>query len=55
MDYQSLYYLMFNGVTDALKRMEWGQWAEARQALMELQQRAEEVYMEGAEQMADKS
>ena len=41
MDYQSLYHLMFNAVTDALERMERGDWAEARRALIEAQQRAE--------------
>ena len=45
-DYQKLYTLLFNGITDALEDMERMDFGRAKERLMAAQQEAEEAYME---------
>ena len=44
-DYQRLYSLLFNAVTDALEEMERLDFGSARAGLIAAQQAAEEAYM----------
>ena len=44
-DYQKLYTLLFNAITDALRKMDNLQIAEAKQLLIRAQQEAEERYI----------
>lgn len=46
-DYQKLYALLFNAVTDALEDMERMDFGKARERLITAQQEAEEKYMDG--------
>lgn len=46
MDYQKLYSLLFNAITDALEAMEAQNFGQARQALVSAQQQTEELYMD---------
>lgn len=47
-DYQKMYTIMFNSVTDALDLLRQGRIREARYLLKQAQQRAEEVYVKTA-------
>lgn len=44
-DYQKMYTIMFNGVTDALDMIRQERIREARYLLKQAQQRAEEIYI----------
>ena len=45
MDYDKLYHLLFNAITDALKQMESQNFGTAKETLITAQQEAEELYM----------
>ena len=45
MDYEKLYHLLFNAITDALKQMEQQNYGSAKDLLITAQQKAEEIYM----------
>ena len=45
MDYEKLYHLLFNAITDALKQMESQNFVTAKETLITAQQEAEELYM----------
>lgn len=48
-DYEKLYHLMFNRVTDALRELERGRVDTAKGLLVSAQQAAEEQYIESQE------
>ena len=45
MDYEKLYHLLFNAITDALKQMESQNFGTAKETLITAQQEAGELYM----------
>ena len=45
MNYQKMYTLLFNAITDALKQMESQNFGAAKETLITAQQEAEELYM----------
>ena len=45
-NFEILYFYLFNRVTDALAALETGRADEAREALIEAQRRTEEMYIE---------
>ena len=45
MNYEKLYHLLFNAITDALKQMEQQNYGTAKETLIAAQQEAEEIYM----------
>lgn len=45
MDYEKLYHLLFNAITDALKQMESQNFGTTKETLITAQQEAEELYM----------
>ena len=45
MDYQSLYYKLFNAYTDILEALEAQNYGQAKALLISAQQEAEELYM----------
>ena len=45
-NYEALYFRLFNRVTDALAQLDSGRPAEARETLIEAQREAEEAYIE---------
>ena len=45
MEYQKMYTLLFNAITDALKQMEKQNYGTAKETLITAQQEAEEIYM----------
>ena len=45
MDYEKLYHLLFNAITDALKQMESQNYGDAEELLVAAQQKAEEIYI----------
>lgn len=47
LDYEKLYRILFNGITDALEVFEREGYEGARAVLMEAQQAAEDYYIEG--------
>ena len=49
-DYQKMYYLLFNAITDALNLADRGKLAAALELLRQAQSTTEEMYMEAAEQ-----
>ena len=48
-DYQKMYYLLFNAITDALRLVEQGNPAAAVALLRRAQNRAEEIYIDASE------
>ena len=46
MDYEKLYFSLFNAVTDALEDMEQLNFGAAKARLVSAQQQAEELYMD---------
>ncbi len=48
MNYEKMYHLLFNAITDALEQMEKQNLGSARDLLTTAQQKAEEIYMESA-------
>ena len=49
-DYEKLYHLLFNAITDALRKIETGDAETARFLLVRAQQQAEELYIETGEE-----
>ncbi len=45
MEYKKLYHLLFNAITDALKKIEEQNYGDAKDLLIAAQQEAEEIYM----------
>ena len=45
MNYEKLYHLLFNAITDALEQMEQQNYGTAKETLITAQQEAEENYM----------
>lgn len=45
-DYEKLYHLLFNAVTDALEQLDAHNYGEAAETLKSAQQRAESIYVE---------
>ena len=48
-DYQKMYALLFNAITDALREIDRNDIAAAQQLLILAQQQAEEIYIETAQ------
>ena len=48
MNYEKMYHLLFNTITDALEQMEKQNLGSAKDLLTTAQQKAEEIYMESA-------
>ncbi len=48
-NYEKLYHLLFNAITDALEQLDAQNYGEAKEALIAAQQKAEEIYIESAE------
>ena len=48
-DYEKMYYLLFNAVTDSLRQMEAMNFGTAAEILKQAQMECEEMYMEAAE------
>ena len=44
-DFERLYHILFNAMTDALRKLEAGEPLEAARLLMEAQRRTEELYI----------
>ena len=49
MDYEKLYHLLFNAITDALEQLDAQNYGEAKETLISAQQKAEEIYIDSAE------
>ena len=45
MNYEKLYHLLFNAITDALEQMEKQNYGTAKKNLIAAQQEAEEIYI----------
>ena len=45
MNYEKMYHLLFNAITDALMQMEKQNYGSAKETLISAQQEAEEIYM----------
>lgn len=54
-DYQKLYSILFNAITDALRKIDSLQIAEAKQLLIRAQQESEECYISSGENSTTKS
>ena len=48
MNYEKMYHLLFNAITDALEQIEKQNLGSAKDLLTTAQQKAEEIYMESA-------
>ena len=48
MNYEKMYHLLFNAITDALEQMEKQNLGSAKDLLTTAQQKDEEIYMESA-------
>ena len=48
MNYEKMYHLLFNAITDALDQMEKQNLGSAKDLLTTAQQKTEEIYMESA-------
>ena len=48
MNYEKMYHLLFNAITDALEQMEKQNLGSAKGLLTTAQQKTEEIYMESA-------
>ena len=48
MNYEKMYHLLFNSITDALEQMEKQNLGSAKDLLTTAQQKTEEIYMESA-------
>ena len=44
-DYEKMYHLLFNAITDALTQMEAQNYGDAKDTLISAQQKAEEIYI----------
>ena len=47
MEYSRLYFHLFNAVTDAINKIEFCEYAQAKELLIKAQQEAEDYYFEG--------
>ena len=45
MEYEKLYHLLFNAITDALKKIEGQNYGDAKDPLIAAQQKAEDIYI----------
>lgn len=45
MDYEKLYHLLFNAITDAVEQMESQNYGDTKELLVAAQQKAEEIYI----------
>ena len=45
MNYEKMYHLLFNAITDALEQMEQQNYGTAKETLIAAQQQAEEIYI----------
>ena len=45
MNYEKLYHMLFNAITDALEQMEQQNYGTAKETLITAQQEAEEIYL----------
>ena len=45
MNYEKLYHLLFNAITDALEQMEKQNYGTAKEVLIAAQQQAEDIYI----------
>ena len=45
-DYEKMYHILFNAITNALRELEAGRAGEAARLLMEAQKETEELYIE---------
>ncbi|MBO5645984.1 MAG: hypothetical protein J6S59_02585 [Clostridia bacterium] len=48
-DYQKLYHILFNAITDAVEQLDEQHFAAAKALLIEAQQRTEEEYINSAD------
>ena len=48
-NYEKLYHLLFNAITDALEQMDVQNYGVAKEALISAQQKAEEIYIDSVE------
>ena len=48
MNYEKMYHLLFNAITDALEQMQKQNLGSAKDLLTTAQQKTEEIYMESA-------
>ncbi|NMA25656.1 MAG: hypothetical protein GX936_08325 [Clostridiales bacterium] len=55
LDYERLYRIMFNGITDAVECMEQDDYERAKETLIRAQQAAEEYYMTADEEDGGRS
>ena len=53
MDYQKLYHILFNAVTDSLENMAEQNFGQASDCLRQAQQTCEKLYMDGETPEAD--
>ena len=44
-DYEKMYHLLFNAITDALEQIEQQNFGSAKELLISAQQQAEEIYI----------
>ena len=44
-DYEKMYHLLFNAITDALTQLESHNYGDVKDALISAQQKAEEIYI----------
>ena len=44
-DYEKMYHLLFNAITDALNQLEAQNYSDVKDALISAQQKAEEIYI----------
>ena len=44
-DYEKMYHLLFNAITDALTQLEAQNYSDVKDALIPAQQKAEEIYI----------
>ena len=47
-DYEKMYHLLFNAITDALTQLEAQNYGDVKDALISAQQKAEEIYITAA-------
>ena len=45
MEYEKLYHLLFNAITDALEKIEGQNYGDAKDLLIAAQQKAEDIYI----------
>ena len=45
MEYEKLYHLLFNAITDALKKIKRQNYGDAKDLLIAAQQKAEDIYI----------